>query len=335
MVESKGWEWNLADQKIWTEPCEESYYYASKWKKENCHSVLDLGCGLGRHSILFAKHGYKVTALDISKEGIEYLKQWQRQENVDILCKIADMKQLPFSNDAFDCIFAYHSISHTDSEGISQIISEISRVLKPEGKIFLTLCSKETWSFTEASFKRIDENTVIKTDGPEINVPHFYVNLEDIEKLFHQYSINRIRHIDDCYFNGRKQNNKHYYIEAELHKKPMRIDYSNIIGKAVEGIIDRPLGSCHSRYPDIKYSVNYGYIEGIYAGDGDEQDIYLLGVDTPMDRFSGTVIAVYHRYNDNEDKWIVTPDGRDMNDDDILKAINFQEKFYDGKLYRL
>ena len=39
---------NVDDKNLWLTPCEESYYYAEKWKREGRHSVLDLGCGLGR-----------------------------------------------------------------------------------------------------------------------------------------------------------------------------------------------------------------------------------------------------------------------------------------------
>ena len=63
MVESKGWDWNLVksgsedSKRIWLEPSEESFYYAEKWKRQGLKSILDLGSGLGRHSILFAKYG--------------------------------------------------------------------------------------------------------------------------------------------------------------------------------------------------------------------------------------------------------------------------------------
>lgn len=56
--------------------------------------------------------------------------------------------------------------------------------------------------------------------------------------------------------------------------------------------MDRPLGSTHPRCPDLVYPVNYGYIEGIIAGDGAEQDIYLLGVNESVEEYSGIVYAV-------------------------------------------
>ena len=107
-----------------------------------------------------------------------------------------------------------------------------------------------------------------------------------------------------------------------------------IIGKTVRGIIDRPIGSRHPQFPDMVYPINYGYIEGVIAGDGEEQDAYVLGTDKPIDTFEGKVIAVYHRFNDEEDKWIVSLDGSNYSDDEILRFIKFQEQYYEGKLIR-
>lgn len=114
----------------------------------------------------------------------------------------------------------------------------------------------------------------------------------------------------------------------------MRTDYPNIIGSYVHGKIDRPAGSSHPRYPDMIYPINYGYVDDIYAEDGDPQDIYLLGNTEPLDEFEGYVIAVYRRDDDVEDKWIVTTNGQDYTDEEILKQIDFQEKFFTGKLLR-
>ena len=329
---------NVEDKTTWLNPCEESYYYAEKWKRENRKSVLDLGCGLGRHSILFAKYGFKVTAMDCSPEALDFLKNYRREQKLDFTCKCAEMEKMPFANDAFDCIFAMHSVGHTDSNGIKVILSEIKRVLKPNGTIFLTLCSKETWTFAESGMPKIDENTVVKTMGPEQGVPHFFVNQEDIRSLFSDFELVKVRHIDDCYSDGKWMLQKHYFIEAVLKKEPTKLDYSGIIGTHVDCKIDRPLGSYHPRAKDLFYPINYGYVEGVFAGDGAEQDVYILGVDKPLETFSGKVIAVYHRFNDIEDKWIVVPEdsaekGLYFTREEILKQIEFQEKFFDGELY--
>ncbi len=109
----------------------------------------------------------------------------------------------------------------------------------------------------------------------------------------------------------------------------------NIIGKMVKGVVDRPAGSRHPRYADIIYPINYGYVEGIIAGDGAEQDVYVLGTKKPLETFEGQVIAVYHRFHDVEDKWIVSVDASvEYSDDDILDAICFQEQYFEGELIR-
>ena len=110
-------------------------------------------------------------------------------------------------------------------------------------------------------------------------------------------------------------------------------DYSSILGRQVTGTIDRPLGSAHPRHPDMIYPINYGYVDGLIGGDGEEQDVYVFGVSGPIRTFTGTVTAVLHRLNDCEDKWIVTADGSRPNRDELLQTIAFQEQYYMGELY--
>ena len=80
-----------------------------------------------------------------------------------------------------------------------------------------------------------------------------------------------------------------------------------MLGKIVKVTVDRPLGSRHPSYDDIIYPINYGYVKGIIAPDGEEQDAYILGVDKPIKEYTGKIIAIVHRLNDVEDKWVVAP----------------------------
>ena len=101
------------------------------------------------------------------------------------------------------------------------------------------------------------------------------------------------------------------------------------IGRIVTVTVDRPLGSLHPRHPDICYPINYGYIEGILAPDGEDQDAYILGIDCPVKEFTGQIIAIIHRQNDVEDKWVVAPEGMTFTKDQILAATHFQEQYFD------
>ena len=101
-----------------------------------------------------------------------------------------------------------------------------------------------------------------------------------------------------------------------------------MIGKIVKVTVDRPKGSRHPEHSDMIYPVNYGYIEGIFAPDGEEQDAYILGVNEPVKQFTGKVIAVIHRFDDVEDKWVVAPDGVSFGIEEIERQVYFQEKYF-------
>lgn len=101
-----------------------------------------------------------------------------------------------------------------------------------------------------------------------------------------------------------------------------------MIGQLVKVTIDRPLGSYHPEHPDMYYPVNYGYVEGIIAPDSEEQDVYILGADEPLREFTGRVIAVIHRLDDVEDKWVAAPDGVTFTKEEIMERVRFQEQYF-------
>lgn len=104
------------------------------------------------------------------------------------------------------------------------------------------------------------------------------------------------------------------------------------IGKQIAVTVDRPLGSRHPKHSDMIYPVNYGYIEGLLAPDGEEQDVYILGVDEPIEKFEGVVIAVIHRKDDIEDKLVAAPVGMRFTKAEITSAVEFTEKYFDSEV---
>ena len=107
---------------------------------------------------------------------------------------------------------------------------------------------------------------------------------------------------------------------------------SMIIGKTVTVVMDRPMGTYHPKHKEIFYPVNYGYIPGIIAGDGEEQDAYVLGVDEPLQKFTGVVIAVIHRCDDVEEKWVVAPEGVTFTKEEIWEQVKFQEQYFQAEI---
>ena len=98
--------------------------------------------------------------------------------------------------------------------------------------------------------------------------------------------------------------------------------------RIVTVVVDRPLGSRHPEYPELIYPVNYGFIPGFMAPDGEEQDAYILGVDEPLETFTGRLVAVIHRLDDVEDKWVVAPEGTALTASEIMDRVRFQERYF-------
>ncbi|MEM7365638.1 MAG: inorganic diphosphatase [Pseudomonadota bacterium] len=103
------------------------------------------------------------------------------------------------------------------------------------------------------------------------------------------------------------------------------------LGRRCHVTVDRALGSAHPRFPELRYPVNYGYIEGTRAGDGLEIDAYILGVDEPIEAYTGLCIAVIHRKDDREDKLVVarSPICRRI----ICQETDFIERFFETEIF--
>lgn len=105
-----------------------------------------------------------------------------------------------------------------------------------------------------------------------------------------------------------------------------------MIGDIVKVTVDRPLGSYHPKHKDMYYPINYGYIEGVMAPDKEEQDAYILGVDKPVKEFTGRIIAIIHRLDDVEEKWVVAPENLSFSKEEIIAQVLFQEKYFQWEI---
>ena len=130
--------------------------------------------------------------------------------------------------------------------------------------------------------------------------------------------------------NGREKylRGKHDFIVYTLRKALVK----SYLGKTVNISIDRPIGSVHPKHDDIIYPINYGFIPKVLGGDGEELDVYLLGVDAPVKEYAARIIGIVHRRNDVEDKLIAAPEGRNFTVEEIMEAVRFQEQYYDSEI---
>ena len=112
-----------------------------------------------------------------------------------------------------------------------------------------------------------------------------------------------------------------------------KVNANEYLGKEVTIEIDRPLGTKHPKHGFI-YMVNYGFIPNTISGDGEELDAYLLGEFDPVEKSSGKVIAIIHRTNDDDDKLIISKDGKEYSNDAIRALTEFQERFFEHVIIR-
>ncbi|BDP41829.1 inorganic pyrophosphatase [Deinococcus aetherius] len=99
-------------------------------------------------------------------------------------------------------------------------------------------------------------------------------------------------------------------------------------------VVDRPLGSVHPRWPNLVYGVNSGELPGTVSGDGEPIDAYLLGWPGPVREVEGVVAALIVRADDLEDKLVVVREGASPTDGEIMKAVWFQERYFDSRVMR-
>lgn len=111
------------------------------------------------------------------------------------------------------------------------------------------------------------------------------------------------------------------------------MDPKTFLGKEVELVIDRPLGSKHPEHGFV-YEVNYGYIPNVMADDGEELDAYYLGIKESVEKAKGVVIAIINRLNDADPKLIVVPKGIELSDEEIRKQTHFQEQWFKSEILR-
>lgn len=207
-VMHKGWNWKNIDSETWLDVSEEFLPVALKWKNK-FHSILDIGAGKGRHALFFAENGFEVSAVDLSESSVEIIANEAQRRNLTIDVNVADMTDLPYRDEKFDCVICFHTIYHTNFVGVKKAIDEIYRVLNENGEAYITFNSKDNISFKKED--TIDGNTIIKKSEIEDGIPHCYVDEKEIEELLSAFEIVSLSKITEYIRKEKKVCRVHYY----------------------------------------------------------------------------------------------------------------------------
>jgi len=163
--------------------------------QHQCHLILDLGCGNGRHTIALAKEGFDTIGLDISLSGLRLSYEWLREEGLQAGLVSADARHyFPFKADSFDGLLSTQVIHHALLSEVRTTIAEIWRVLTNGGVAFISVAGRKQEGET---YQEVEPGTYIPLTGTEKGLPHHIFTEEELRSEFRMFQIQEISRRDE------------------------------------------------------------------------------------------------------------------------------------------
>jgi ubiquinone/menaquinone biosynthesis C-methylase UbiE len=162
--------------------------FAEDLKRERAKRVLDLGCGAGRHSILLAKTGFQVVALDLSETALKILEDRLKIASIDNVTLVKhEMWELPFVDNYFDGVLCTNVLHHGRLAEIRRAIREVHRVMRRGSVAFIVALS--TADFRKGNGKMLERNTYVFTRGEERGIIHHFFTNQELRTCFRRFKI--------------------------------------------------------------------------------------------------------------------------------------------------
>ncbi|KUK82542.1 MAG: Transcriptional regulator, MerR family [Microgenomates bacterium 39_6] len=170
-------------------PHEDLKLVTDEFRRHNVKRVLDIGCGLGNNLLPLLKYGFDIYGIDSSQEAVArtqdlLTKEGKKPERV----VNASFEKIPFSDGWFDAVLSIQTLQHGKEAQIKQGVAEITRILKPEGLLFISLPGryahgKERYCLVTTA-RKIEKRTFVPTQGEEIGIPHHIFNKSMLLEYF-------------------------------------------------------------------------------------------------------------------------------------------------------
>lgn len=182
--------------------------------------ALDLGCGTGRNLIMMSEMGVISYGYDLSETAINFVNKWANKKNLDINLKFGDLAELPYESNFFDFVICHGVLDHVTKDTRIHGIKEVERVLKDQGKFFVSLISKADSAYSDG--QEIEKDTFLIKEGYEKNIPQAFFDLNTIDDEFQNFNIENITQNTVFTHKGRSligsdkhyKNDDRYYITA-------------------------------------------------------------------------------------------------------------------------
>jgi len=138
--------------------------------------VLDLGCGCGRHTLLFSADHHYVIGIDESEIAINVTKQKVEEQKYSSKILKGYFSNIPLKTNSVNVILSGYSLNHGKKSDILEYFCEINRVLEKCGSICLIISA--AGDYREGIGKKLEENTYLLDQGPEAGIIHHYATEE-------------------------------------------------------------------------------------------------------------------------------------------------------------
>lgn len=181
------------------EPRPRAVQFTNQILDQRLSSVLDLGCGGGRHVIHMARQGLHVTGMDNAPTALKMTRQWLGEDRLDAALVLADMRQpLPFADGAFDAVLSSDVIHHALLDTVMETAREIERLVRPAGMIQLSVPLRRDHLKDSREFDEIETNTFVPTVGMEKGLPHHFFTPDEFRAIFPGFQVMELEVIDEC-----------------------------------------------------------------------------------------------------------------------------------------
>jgi SAM-dependent methyltransferase len=202
---------------------EELPQLAELFARNNVTTILDLGCGTGRHSIFLAKRGFSVFGFDQSEKAIMRANELLQKEGLRGDLKLWNMTDFPYpyEHSSFSAVISTKVIHHTAKENIYKIASEISRITKDGGYLFLEVPAREKLELLSkegAIYEKIEDGTIVFVEGEEKGILHHYFSEKELLSIFPDYEVIDIHTREDHYCLTATKRKFHNSLSASAHK---------------------------------------------------------------------------------------------------------------------
>lgn len=145
-------------------------------------TMLDLGCGAGRHALAFAQTGAKAFGLDRSPQALAVARSRATEEGLDIDLREGDVTELPYSDCEFDYVLAYNVVYHGDEATLARTLAEVRRIVRPGGWYQATMLSKRNVEYGRGT--EVSPNTFVQPGADDDKIyEHLYCGFRDIARL--------------------------------------------------------------------------------------------------------------------------------------------------------